>query len=87
VPNPNKKENQPLHNVEMQTFSTYVIYHVPLHEIQLRSGKFIDGYRPSVVIREEEEDETLEQPTDDTKWEDVIIHKDQKPNLPQNESS
>jgi hypothetical protein len=78
VPNPNNKPTQPLHNVELQTFPTYVISLVPLHEIQLRSGKVLDRQRPSVVIREEEEDETPEQPMDDTKWEDVIIPKDQE---------
>jgi hypothetical protein len=86
VPNPNNKPTQPLHNVELQTFLTYVISLVPLHEIQLRSGKVLDKQKPSVVIWEEEEDETPDQPTDDTKWEDVIIPKDQEQNLPRSES-
>ena len=47
----------------------------------------MDRQRPLVVIQEEEEDKTFEQPTDDTKWEDVIIPKHQEPKLPQNESS
>jgi hypothetical protein len=38
-----------------------------------------------VVIQEEEEEETTKQPTDDTRWEDVIIPKNQEPKLPQNE--
>ena len=42
VSNPSNKLCQPLHNVDMQAFSTYVITHVPLHEIQLRSKKFMD---------------------------------------------
>jgi hypothetical protein len=42
VPNPNNKPTQPLHNVEMQTFPMYVISHVPLQKIQLRSGKVLD---------------------------------------------
>jgi len=67
VPNPNNKPTQPLHNVEMQTFLTYFISHVQLHEIQLRSGKVLDRHRPSVVIQEEEEYETIEQPMDGTK--------------------
>jgi hypothetical protein len=71
----------------MQTFPTYVISLVPIHEIQLRSGKVLDRQRHSVVIWEEEEDETPEKPMDETKWEDVIIPKDQEPKLPQNESS
>jgi hypothetical protein len=76
VPNPNKKPTQPLHNVELQTFPTYVISLVPLHEIQLRLGNFLDRQRPSVVIRGEEEDGNPKQPMDDTKWEYLIIPKD-----------
>jgi hypothetical protein len=87
VPNPNNRPTQPLHNVEMQAFPTYVITHVPLQEIQLGSGKFLDRQRPSVIISEEEEEETPKKPTDDTRWEDVIIPKDQEPKLPQNEPS
>jgi hypothetical protein len=77
VPNPNNRPTQPFHNVEMHAFQTYVITHVPLQEIQLRSGKVLDKQIPSVVIQEEEEEETIKQPTDDTRWEDVIIPKDQ----------
>jgi hypothetical protein len=55
VPNPNNKPPQPLHNVEMEAFLTYVITLVPLQEIQLRSGKFLDRQRPSIVIQKEEE--------------------------------
>ena len=45
----------------------------------------MDRQRPLVVIQEEEEEEeTTKQPTDDTRWEDVIIPKDQEPKLPQN---
>jgi hypothetical protein len=68
-------------------FLTYVINPVPLQEIQLRSGKVSDRQRPSVVIQEEEEEETTKQPMDDTRWEDVIIPKNQDPKLPQNEPS
>jgi hypothetical protein len=87
VPNPNKKPTQTLHNVDMQAFPTYVISPIPLQEIQLRSEKFLDRQRPSVVIREEEEEETPKKPMYDTKWEDVIIPKDQETKLPQNEPS
>jgi hypothetical protein len=87
VLNPNNKPPQPLHNVEIQAFPTYVITLVPLQEIQLRSGKVLDRKRPSVVIQEEEEEETTKQPTNDTRWEDVIIPKNQEPKLPQNEPS
>jgi len=82
VLNPNNKPPQPLNNVEMQAFSTYVITLVPLQEIQLRSRKFLDRQRPSVVIQEEEEEETTKQPTDDTMWEYVIISKNQESKLP-----
>jgi hypothetical protein len=87
VPNPNNNPPQPLNNVDMQAFSTYVITFVPLQEIQLRSGKVLDRHRPSVVIQEEEEEQTTQQPTDDTRWEDVIILKNQESKLPQNEPS
>jgi hypothetical protein len=81
VPNPNNNPPQPLNNVEMQSFPTYV----PLQEIQLRLGKVLDRQRPSVVIQEEEEEETTQQPMNDTRWEDFIIPKNQEPKLPQNE--
>jgi hypothetical protein len=87
VPNPNNNPPQPLNNVEMQAFPTYVITLVPLQEIQLRLGKVLDRKRPSVVIQEEEEEKTTKQPMDDTRWEDVIIRKNQEPKLPQNEPS
>jgi hypothetical protein len=48
--------------------------------------KVLERQRPSVVIQEEEE-ETTKQPTDDTRWEYVIIPKNQEPKLPQNEPS
>jgi hypothetical protein len=51
-------------------------------------GKVLEIQRPLVVIHEEEEEEeeeTTKQPTDDTRWEDVIIPKNQEPKLPQNE--
>jgi hypothetical protein len=78
VLNPNNNTPQPLHNVEMQAFLTYVITPVPLQEIQLRSRKFLERQIPSVVIQEEEEEEeTTKQPTNDTRWEYVIILKNQ----------
>ena len=82
MPNPNNKPPQPLNNVEMHAFPTYVITHVPLQEMQLRSGKVLDRQRPSVVIQEEEEKETSKQPMYDTRWEFVIISKNQEPKLP-----
>jgi hypothetical protein len=88
VPNPNNNPPQPLNNVEMHAFLTYVITHVPLQEMQLRSRKVLDRKRPSVVIQEEEEEEeTTKQSTDNTRWEAVIILKNQESKLPQNEPS
>jgi hypothetical protein len=43
--------------------------------------------KPSVVIQEEEQEETHKQPSNDTRWEYAIIHKDQEPKIPQNEPS
>jgi hypothetical protein len=48
-------------------------------------GFILEQQRPSIVIQEEEEEEATKQPIDDTRWEDVIIPKDQEPKLPQNE--
>jgi hypothetical protein len=87
VLNPNNKPPQPLFNVEMQAFPTYFITSVPLQEIQLRSGKVLNKQILLVVIQEEEEEETTQQPMDDTRWEDVIISKNQEPKIPQNEPS
>ena len=42
VSNPNINPPQPLNNVEIQAFPTYVITPVPLQEIQLRLGKVLD---------------------------------------------
>jgi hypothetical protein len=50
--NPNNKPPQPLYNVEMKSFPTYVSTPVPLQEIKLRSGKVMYRQRPSVVIQE-----------------------------------
>jgi hypothetical protein len=58
-----------------------------MQEIELRSGKVLDRHRPSVVSREEEEEETPKKPMDDTRWDYIIIPKDQEPKLPQNEPS
>jgi hypothetical protein len=37
----------------------------------------MDRQRPSIVTREEQEEETPKKPMDDTRWEDVNIPKDQ----------
>jgi hypothetical protein len=73
--NPNNKPPQPLNNVEMQAFSTYVITPIPLQEIQLRSAKVLERQRPSIVIQEEEEKETTKQATDDPSFPKMNLHK------------
>jgi hypothetical protein len=47
----------------------------------------LERQRPLVVIQEEEEEETTKQPTDETRWEDVIFLKNQESSLLQNEPS
>ena len=44
-------------NVEPHIFPSYTIIQVPLREIQLRSGKFLNENGPIVVIEEEKEEE------------------------------
>ena len=77
----------------MQAFLTYFISHVPLQEIQMRSGKVFDRQRPLVVIQDKEEEETPtqeetpKQTMKENRWKYVSIPTNQEPNLPQNEPS
>ena len=58
IPNPNNKPNQSLNSIELQTLPSYVISTVPVHEIQLRSGRVVnDRPKSSVIIREENDEE------------------------------
>ena len=57
IPNPNNKPTQALNSIELQTLPSYVISTVPIHEIQLRSGRVVnDRPKSPVIIREENEE-------------------------------
>jgi hypothetical protein len=55
IPNPNNIPTQPVQNLEVQTFPTYVITPAPFNGIELRLGKVVNKENPTVVIREEEQ--------------------------------
>ena len=58
IPNPNNKPTQALNSIKLQTLPSYVISTVPIHEIQLQSGRFVnDRPKSSVIIREENDEE------------------------------
>lgn len=50
IANPNNRPTQPVHNMELQAFPTYVITSAPLNEIQLRSGKALNKTNSTVDI-------------------------------------
>jgi hypothetical protein len=54
IANPNNRPTQPVQNMELQTFPTYVITSAPLNEIQLRSWKVLNKTNSTVVIQEEQ---------------------------------
>ena len=57
IPDPNNKPNQALNNSELQTLPSYLISTVPVHEIQLRSGRVVnDKPKSSVIIHEASEE-------------------------------
>jgi hypothetical protein len=55
IPNPNNRPTQPVQNIEVQTFPTYVITPASFNGIQLRSGRVLNKPNPTVVIQEEEQ--------------------------------
>ena len=58
IPNPNNKPTEALNSIELQTLPSYLILTVPVHEIELRSGRVVnDKPKSSVIIREEDEEE------------------------------
>ena len=67
IPNPNNKPNQALNSIELQTLPSYLILTVPIHEIQLRSGRVVnDKPKLSAISHEEnEEEEDLNEPMND----------------------
>ena len=72
IPNPNNKPSQALNSIELQTLPSYVILIVPVHEIQLRSGRVVnDRPKPSVIIREENEEEDPDEVVNDAILKDV----------------
>ena len=77
IPNPNNKPTQALNNIELQTLPSYLISTVPVHEIQLRSGRVVnDKPKSSVIIHEEnEEEEDSNEPMNDAILEDMDIPK------------
>ena len=77
IPNHNNKPTQALNNIELRTLPSYLVSTIPVHEIQLRSGKVVnDKPRTSVIIREEnDKEEDSNEPMNDTILEDVNISK------------
>ena len=77
IPNPNNKPNQSLNSIELQTLPMYLILTIPVHEIELRSGRVVnDKPKSSVIIQEpNEEEEDSNEPMDDVILEDVNIPK------------
>ena len=79
IPNPNNKPSQALNNFDLQNLPSYVILTVPVHEIQLRSGRVVnDRPKSSVMIHEEnEEEEDPNEVMNDTILQDVpniLVH-------------
>ena len=61
----------------MQNLPSYLLSSVPIHEIQLRSGRVVNDKRKSLVIIHEvnEEEEDSNEPMNDVILEDVNIPK------------
>ena len=58
IPKHNNKPTQALNSIELQTLPSYLICNVPVHEIQLRSGRVVNEKpKSSIIIHEENEDE------------------------------
>ena len=77
IPNPNNKPTHAINSIELQTLPSYIISAVPVHEIQLRSGRVVnDRPKSSIIIREEnEEEEDTNEVMNDTILQDA-------PNIP-----
>jgi hypothetical protein len=56
VENPNNKMDKHVYNVEVDTFSTYLISPMKLHEINLRYEKVVNQKYP-IIIEEDEKEE------------------------------
>ena len=68
IPSPNNKPTQALNSIEFQTLPSYLISTVPVHEIQLRSGRVVNDKPKSLVIihEENEEEEDSNEPVNDS---------------------
>ena len=77
IPNPNNKTTQALNSIELQTLPSYLISTVPIHEIQLRSGRVVNNKpKSSFNIQEpNKEEEDSSEPVNDAILEDVITPK------------
>ena len=85
IPNPNNNPTQYLNNIELRTLPSYLVSTIPIHEIQLQSGRFVnDKPIKSVIIREEndEEEQDSNEPVNDAILEDVNISKVTVPTHP-----
>lgn len=60
---PNNRPPQPIQNIELQPFPTYVIIAFPLNEIQLRSQQTVNKNKSAAGIREENSQVELEDKT------------------------
>jgi hypothetical protein len=78
IPNQNNRPTQPVQNIEVHTFPTYVINPTSLNEIQLRSGKVLNKPNSKVVIQEEEQ---LNNQPDEEK--DTPVQEEIPPHTPQ----
>jgi hypothetical protein len=78
IANPNNRPTQPVHNLEVHTFPTYVITPTSLNEIQLRFGKVLNKPNSTVVIQEEEQIDN--QPNEE---EHTLVQEEIPPHTPQ----
>jgi hypothetical protein len=53
IPNPNNRPTQPIQNIEVKTFPTYVIMSSPFNGIELISERIVNKTNPIMVIQEE----------------------------------
>ena len=77
IPNHNNKPTQALNSIELQTIPSYLILTVPVHEIQLWSGRVVNNKPKSLVIIQgpNEEEEYSSEIVNDDILEDVNIPK------------
>ena len=66
IPNMNNRPTKHAHNLEVQTFPTYVITPTSLNEIQLISRKVLNKPNSTVVIQEEEQIDNQPHEEEDT---------------------